>query len=944
MRLLTTTPLHHLIYRCGLAQAGLECARTYLGLSEKLKTTEQRLNFLTACKRHNVIPVFIVNGLRTDHHLFNGQDSSYIKQLISLIRTASLNFHIRSCHEEIREIKRKLCNAKTEIHRRVSDQFMFHEIMCTAEDYMNYVKQHHKDRLKKKFSWLLWKQQGGNTVSGNVKTPETSRQRTPNQQVTTAPSDLVTVLDLDDHPVELDDNEISLLSRGPGFAIAPKINEKLLHEVQINLAQASYGMKWRAEMERNGGIDGQESGVKQLKTACPGLQTPFISTPPTWGVDIDVMMNNFGKFVIDTIRNSNVKTNLTRSQLEGLESLKKREGIHISLSDKCGDFVVSTSHAYKQLTILHLKNNSSVYRWIEPTREVKGSTVQVLIPTDITYNNQLKNKKNSIEKECNVTIQDIVEKRGLGRRFLNLLLSHNTTLPTIYTLVKTHKIAPGVSISTKKLEELKVRPIVSCTGSPTEKLASLVTRIITPLLDFVPCHLKNIHEHLRKLRELNPDDLLGMKFYSADVCALFTNVNVERSIDYVIELANEHWKEIQTFGLELVDVHRILEVVLRNSFFTFNRRLYQQIYGAFIGCSVSPPCAMITVYKMEKESIYIDPFYLNSPINHFYGRYVDDSGSLARSREEAIANCRRISDMDEDGRILWEVEYPEGDEYIPFLDTEIKIKDGGYISTRYYRKPQNKGITLNYNSHHQMSTKEAVAMNYYRTAREVSSDPPELNYSITMVDGLLTQNGYPNPRLYDTKKTGSKRLGKKHPQFTTVCLPYTSESDSNRIRRYIRRNRIPLRPVFTPGKTLRQIFCNSRPLDRATCVLSNPERCTICPIISNGNCIRRGAVYQITCEACNAGVRYQGEADRPLHDRIGEHLRAMKNPSAHPNNAMGQHYATAHPGVKPRISVIILDCKPNTVKRKISEALYIQKQTPELNDKTELESIVKYIP
>ena len=73
-----------------------------------------------------------------------------------------------------------------------------------------------------------------------------------------------------------------------------------------------------------------------------------------------------------------------------------------------------------------------------------------------------------------------------------------------------------------------------------------------------------------------------------------------------------------------------------------------------------------------------------------------------------------ISDMDTDGRILWEVEHPDNeDKYVAFLDTEIKVDSTGMLSTRYYRKPQNKGITLKYNSHHQLSTKHGVANNYY---------------------------------------------------------------------------------------------------------------------------------------------------------------------------------------------------------------------------------------
>ena len=149
-----------------------------------------------------------------------------------------------------------------------------------------------------------------------------------------------------------------------------------------------------------------------------------------------------------------------------------------------------------------------------------------------------------------------------------------------------------------------------------------MTRIITPLLNFIPCHLKNIRQHQELLKTIEPSGLQGLKFYTADVAALFTNINIGRCIKNVLELAEEHWGEIPTYGIKLADLHKLLEIVLGNSYLTFNKRLYEQIYGAFIGCSVSPVCARITVYKLEKESIYNDINFLSSPIGLFYRRFM----------------------------------------------------------------------------------------------------------------------------------------------------------------------------------------------------------------------------------------------------------------------------------------------------------------------------------
>ena len=168
------------------------------------------------------------------------------------------------------------------------------------------------------------------------------------------------MLNVDEHPIELNQNEVSLLSLGPGFAVTPKIDEKLVHNIEVNLAQCAYNMKWKKTMENNESNSYEFSTYSKLKKSCPKIQTPFISTPPTIGTDIEVMM--------DTIKNSDIKPNLNKCQLAALKSIRNRDNLHIAVSDKCGDFVVSSANAYKSLTIVHIKSNVDVYKWIPPNQ------------------------------------------------------------------------------------------------------------------------------------------------------------------------------------------------------------------------------------------------------------------------------------------------------------------------------------------------------------------------------------------------------------------------------------------------------------------------------------------------------------------------------------------------------------------------------------------------
>ena len=76
------------------------------------------------------------------------------------------------------------------------------------------------------------------------------------------------------------------------------------------------------------------------------------------------------------------------------------------------------------------------------------------------------------------------------------------------------------------------------------------------------------------------------------------------------------------------------------------------------------------------------------------------------------------------------------------------------------------------------------------------------------------------------------------------------------------------------------------------------------------------------------GEKYQGETDRPLSNRRVEHIRAAKNPQSYPENALGYHYHSVHPipNCQVDISVLILDIQRNTLKHKLSEALYMQRK------------------
>ena len=83
-----------------------------------------------------------------------------------------------------------------------------------------------------------------------------------------------------------------------------------------------------------------------------------------------------------------------------------------------------------------------------------------------------------------------------------------------------------------------------------------------------------------------------------------------------------------------------------------------------------------------------------------------------------------LANQDPDRLIKWEVDYPDNPEqFTPFLSTEMRVDETGTVHHRYYRKEQDKGITLHSLSHHPTSVKEECVKNFYKTAERTSSGP-----------------------------------------------------------------------------------------------------------------------------------------------------------------------------------------------------------------------------
>ena len=111
----------------------------------------------------------------------------------------------------------------------------------------------------------------------------------------------------------------------------------------------------------------------------------------------------------------------------------------------------------------------------------------------------------------------------------------------------------------------------------------------------------------------------------------------------------------------------------------------------------------------------------------------------------------------------------------------------------------------------------------------------------------------------------------------------------------------------------------------------------------NVNCETSHPVYTITCYLCNEV--YIGESSRTLSHRLGEHLRYAQNlnSTSYRDEVLALHYPDQHAGLQPSLSFKLLAVERSTITRKISEALYIQRFNPQLNDKEECVTLKRFL-
>lgn len=519
-------------------------------------------------------------------------------------------------------------------------------------------------------------------------------------------------------------------------------------------------------------------------------------------VDADQVRRRVDNILVST---KNPKQNLSSAEHEALKNLQQDSSIMVLAADKGSAVVLLNTTDY------HSKVNDLLstgpYRQIvkDPTDKITRSVKQLL-------------------GSC---------KNQLGQRLYDKLRPKASKPPRLYGLPKIHK--PNIPL----------RPIVSCTDSPTYELSSHLAQILAPMVgSSSPTFVKDSAHFTEMTQSLavRSDELM----VSFDVEALFTNVPVDEAL-IIIQARLENDAELAArTPLSVDQIIRALELCLRSTYFIYEGKYFEQVDGAAMGSPVSPVVANLYMEHFEQEALAACP---DPP--RVWKRYVDDTFVLCRlGKVDALLEF--LNSRNRYIRFSYEV---EKENTLPFLDCLVNKDPNGSLGTTVYRKPTHTDHYLHFDSHNPLSTKAAVVGCLARRAQRVCTSSEAVVRENKHLVETFRANSYPTKFVKNQIRRAQRPTEPptdKQELKAWARLPYV-KGVSEAISRVLRQQGIGA--TFYPPDTIRGRLMH--PKDKLPLSLSS------------------NVVYKVDCQE-DCGLSYVGKTIRNMGERMKEHAASIR--------------------------------------------------------------------
>ena len=312
---------------------------------------------------------------------------------------------------------------------------------------------------------------------------------------------------------------------------------------------------------------------------------------------------------------------------------------------------------------------------------------------------------------------------------------------------------------------------------------------------------------------------------------------------------------------------------------------------------------------------------------------MDDILCIVR-KSEIDERLTMINELHDNLRFTYEI---ENEGTIPFLDMLI-LNENGSLSSSWYRKPTDTGLTLNFHALAPSKYKKSVVCSFLHRIYRASSNWEKFHNGLTEALQTLKNNQYPDsfvfpivnavmtklacPEEYERLKAENEN--EKRAEEVPDCLLELSEKDKYMFF------------VDYRGKPTEKLAQSLKKLNAPCRVIMKTRKLkTVLPSLKPTvpKLLRSSVVYKIECPGCNAS--YIGETLRLLQQRLREHLGK--------GGTIRKHLEIC--SAKPRTDIESIEKHVSILAHSVSssklltfEALFIKSCNPSLNTKDEFKS------
>ncbi|XP_055527629.1 uncharacterized protein LOC129720206 [Wyeomyia smithii] len=302
--------------------------------------------------------------------------------------------------------------------------------------------------------------------------------------------------------------------------------------------------------------------------------------------------------------------------------------------------------------------------------------------------------------------------------------------------------------------------------APSYELSKFVGRIIQNSMDSA----YNIKDSFEFCDFINTVTLpVGYSLISLDVVSLFTCIPKELVCHDVIC----YWDQIRPNAKNIcLDLFlELVEFCIDASFFKFDGRYHQQVFGTAMGNPLSPIVAELVtevlldcVLKQLKIKVPFIKKYVNDLVTAIP---LDQLDYVLKIFNSYNPNIQFTCETEENNRL-------------PFLDMLLVRHDDQHISTEWYQKPIASGRFLNYFSAHPPHQKINMAINFISRVNRLSTGLSE-SAKVNIMDQHLKLNDYPKTlrhRLINqrncrsTEQHSSNQSPSEHLEYTYRSIAY----------------------------------------------------------------------------------------------------------------------------------------------------------------------------